>query len=142
MNMGIIYLIGALLYVLFPRDLVPDFLAGWGWLDDATVLYLLWRYYRRQRQRRQAPNGGDRRGPSVEDRHRHGTDTDERAVWDPHAVLEVDPNASDDEVKAAYRRLVAQYHPDKVQHLGKDLQALAEARFKDIQRAYEELISA
>ena len=55
MPRGLIYicLIAALLYVLFPRDLVPDFLVGWGWLDDALIVFLLWRFFRRQRERRQ-----------------------------------------------------------------------------------------
>ena len=41
MTKGLIYTIGAILYVLFPRDLIPDFLAGWGWIDDLIVLFLL-----------------------------------------------------------------------------------------------------
>ena len=42
--MKIIYIILALLYVLLPYDLLPDFLAGLGWLDDAVVLGLLLRF--------------------------------------------------------------------------------------------------
>ncbi|WP_319521878.1 DnaJ domain-containing protein [uncultured Desulfosarcina sp.] len=134
MNKGLIYLIGAILYVLFPRDLVPDFLAGWGWLDDAVVLYFLWRYYRRQRLLRQSANRSDQTGHTVDDRQSRTGDAN------PYAVLEIEPGASKEEIKAAYRRLAAQYHPDKVQHLGRDIQELAETRFKEIQQAYDTLM--
>jgi len=51
----------------------------------------------------------------------------------------VSESASLDEIKAAYRRLAGQYHPDKVLHLGEEFRVLAEAKFKEIQRAYDEL---
>jgi len=58
---------------------------------------------------------------------------------DPHTVLGVQPGASREEVRAAYRRLVAQYHPDKVTHLGREFQDLAHRRLLQIQRAYQHL---
>jgi len=133
-------LIAALLYVLFPRDLVPDFLAGWGWLDDAVILFLFWRFYRRQREMRQAANRSGQTGQTAGEQQHRNAAADGRGRRDPHAVLGIDPGASRAEIKAAYRRLVAQYHPDKVQHLGKDLQDLAETRFKEIQQAYDVLL--
>ena len=57
----------------------------------------------------------------------------------PHDVLEVSPGASREEVSAAYRRLVQQYHPDKVSALGPELRELAEQRMKEINSAYESL---
>jgi len=140
MNKSWIYLIGAILYVLFPRDLVPDFLPGWGWIDDAVVLYLLWRYYRRQRLLRQASNRSGQAGRTAGDRQSRAADANGRGQRDPYTVLEIEPGASIEEVKAAYRRLAAQYHPDKVQHLGREIQELAEMRFKEIQQAYDTLI--
>lgn len=141
MTKGLIYLIGALLYVLFPRDLVPDFLAGWGWVDDLIVLFMLWRYYRRQSQLRRSGSHSDQTQQTADDRQSRTTDSDDQNSRDPYKVLEISPGASKEEIKAAYRRLAAQYHPDKVQHLGKELQELAETRFKEIQQAYNELIS-
>ena len=51
--MNVLYPILALLYALFPYDLFPDFIVGWGWIDDLIVLGLLLRYihlvYRRQK---------------------------------------------------------------------------------------------
>jgi len=134
MNKGLIYLIGAILYVLFPRDLVPDFLAGWGWLDDAAVLYFLWRYYRRQRLLKEASTGSNQTGQTADDQQPHTGDAN------PYTVLEIEPDASKEEIKAAYRRLAAQYHPDKVQHLGREIRELAEARFREIQQAYDILM--
>lgn len=132
-------LIGALLYVIFPRDLVPDFLIGWGWLDDLIVLYLLWRYYRRMSPLRRPGNRSDKSRGAANDRRYRATDPDSQDHLDPYTILGIAPGASKEEIKAAYRRLAAQYHPDKVQHLGKDFQKMAEERFKEIQQAYDEL---
>jgi curved DNA-binding protein CbpA len=57
-----------------------------------------------------------------------------------HEILEVAPNASPEEIHRAFRRLAAQYHPDKVAHLGAEFGELAEARFKEIQQAYDHLM--
>ena len=54
-----------------------------------------------------------------------------------YAVLEISPSASDDEVKAAYRRMAMKYHPDKVATLGAEVQKAAEEKFRKIQEAYE-----
>ena len=54
-----------------------------------------------------------------------------------YTILEIDPSASDDEVKKAYRRLAMKYHPDKVAQLGPDVQKAAEAKFESIQEAYD-----
>jgi DnaJ like chaperone protein len=56
-----------------------------------------------------------------------------------YKVLEIDKNATDDEVKKAYRRLAAKHHPDKVSNLGSDVQKAAEERFKSISEAYEKI---
>lgn len=56
---------------------------------------------------------------------------------DPYKVLEINPNASDSEVKKAYRKLAVKFHPDKVQDLGEQHQQQAKARFLQVQQAYE-----
>lgn len=134
-------IIGALLYVIFPRDLVPDFLVGWGWLDDLFVLYMLWRYYRRQSPLRRPGNRSGQPRDAAGDRQYRAAGSGSREQQDPYTILGIPPGASREEIKAAYRRLAAQYHPDKVQHLGKDFQKMAEERFKEIQQAYDELNS-
>ena len=57
----------------------------------------------------------------------------------PYRVLEIDRSASDDEIKKAYRKMANKYHPDKVAHLGKEMQDLAEEKFKAVNDAYQQL---
>ena len=54
-----------------------------------------------------------------------------------YRILEITPDATDEEVKKAYRRLAIKYHPDKVATLGEDVQKAAEEKFKAIAQAYE-----
>lgn len=56
---------------------------------------------------------------------------------DPYEVLGVSKNASQDEIKAAYRKLAKQYHPDR--YIGNPLADLAAEKFKEINEAYESL---
>ena len=53
-----------------------------------------------------------------------------------YTVLEISPNATNDEVKAAYRRMAMKYHPDRVSTLGPEVQKSAEEKFKQVQDAY------
>jgi curved DNA-binding protein CbpA len=54
-------------------------------------------------------------------------------------VLEVAPTAAADEIKRAFRAQIARYHPDKVQHLGKEFQEMAAGRATDLTEAYRVL---
>jgi hypothetical protein len=54
---------------------------------------------------------------------------------DPYSVLGVGRAASDAEIRAAYRALVAKYHPDR--HQGNPLEELASERMAEINRAHE-----
>ncbi len=56
-----------------------------------------------------------------------------------YKILEITPEASDDEIKRAYKTLAVRHHPDKVSHLGADVQKSAEERFKSISEAYEKI---
>ncbi len=56
-----------------------------------------------------------------------------------YKVLELDESASNDELKKAYRKLVVRYHPDKVAHLGDDIQKSAEIKIKKVNEAYEQI---
>ena len=54
-----------------------------------------------------------------------------------YRILEIDPSATNDEVKKAYRKMAIKYHPDKVATLGEDVQKAAEVKFKAVAQAYE-----
>lgn len=54
---------------------------------------------------------------------------------DPYEVLGVSQNASDDEIKKAYRNLARKYHPDNYQD--NPLADLAEEKMKEINEAYD-----
>ena len=53
--------------------------------------------------------------------------------------LEIEPTASDDEIKKAYRRMAMKYHPDKVNNLGEEVKKSATEKFRSINDAYENL---
>ena len=56
-------------------------------------------------------------------------------------VLEIDVEPTRQVIIAAYRRLVTQHHPDKVHDAGEDARTAAAARFIELTRAYETLMS-
>ena len=56
-----------------------------------------------------------------------------------YKILEIEPTASDEEVKKAYRRMAMKYHPDKVSHLGEDFKNVAHEKFKKVQAAYDQI---
>ncbi len=53
--------------------------------------------------------------------------------------LGLTPEASDAEIKRAYRQLAAAHHPDRVSHLGRGAVEQATRRFQELQDAYEEI---
>lgn len=56
-----------------------------------------------------------------------------------YKVLEITPEATDDEVKKAYRTMAMKFHPDKVAGLGDEVVKNAEERFRKVQEAYENI---
>jgi len=59
-----------------------------------------------------------------------------------YAVLEISEDATDDEVRAAYKRLVVKHHPDRVASLGEDVRAAAEKKMREINEAKELIYKA
>lgn len=58
---------------------------------------------------------------------------------DPYQVLGVSPNATDDEVKTAYRNLAKKYHPDN--YADSPLADLAGEKMKEVNEAYDTIMS-
>ena len=56
-----------------------------------------------------------------------------------YEMLDVAPTASMDEIKRAFRREIAKYHPDKVQHLGKEFQEIAAIKAAELTQSYKTL---
>jgi DnaJ like chaperone protein len=139
----------AILYSLSPYDVLPDFILGWGWVDDAIVLWFLWRYLKKLKERSawsrneygQTRSDTSGSGPHEEENPSGTGSNRQKAPKDPCSILGVNHGASTEEIKKAYRHLANQYHPDKLAHLGEEFRVLAESRFKEIQQAYQTLIS-
>ena len=53
--------------------------------------------------------------------------------------IQIDPTATDEEIKKAYRRMAKKYHPDLVNDLGEDVKKSATEKFRSINEAYESL---
>lgn len=75
-------------------------------------------------ERDEVPGGGWGRSP------------ERTAAW--YETLGVDRDASHEEIVAAYRRMITQYHPDKVATMAPEFRELAEKRSAAINAAYDE----
>ena len=64
------------------------------------------------------------------------------ALKNYYELLEIKPDAPPEEVKRSFRAQIARYHPDKVQHLGKEFQSMAADRAAELTEAYRILSDA
>lgn len=67
--------------------------------------------------------------------------TEERNPTSWHEVLNVPSCADTAEIRLAYKRLMSQYHPDKVASLGPELKDLCERKTKEINSAYDQAMA-
>ncbi len=64
------------------------------------------------------------------------------SIEDAYKVLEISPDATDDEVRKAYRKLALKHHPDRVATLGDDVRNAAQKKFQEINTAKERIYKA
>jgi uncharacterized membrane protein YkvA (DUF1232 family) len=138
-------IIAALAYLLLPYDLLPDFLGLPGRIDDGLIMvWLVW-FYRKHVKQFVANQfaSGSSAGADANQNRRTGQGTSDTAKgpkkFDAYEILGITRSASRDAIQSAYRARMQEYHPDKVAHLGEELQELALEKSQQIQRAYVEL---
>jgi DnaJ like chaperone protein len=64
------------------------------------------------------------------------------SLEEAYKVLEISPNATDQEVRTAYRQLALKHHPDRVATLGDDVKRAAEEKFQQINNAKDIIFNA
>jgi DnaJ like chaperone protein len=130
----------AVLYLIFPRDLIPDFLGrGLGLIDDVSLIALLTYFYRNHLRKYAARATQEGGGGDERERSSSAQAEAPESSFDPYQILGVDSSASGEEIHAAYKARMHEYHPDKVAHLGEELQKVAHRKAVEIQQAYEQL---
>jgi DnaJ like chaperone protein len=89
------------------------------------------------------PGGGYRSGQGSAGNHT-GMGVQRGTLQQAYAQLGLTSSASDAEVKKAYRKLVSQYHPDKLVSRGlpEEMMDMAKTRVRDINTAYEQIKQA
>lgn len=137
-------ILAAFVYLLFPRDLIPDFLGtGLGLIDDLLVMAALVYFYRKRVRSFAARTAGDESARARDETHREkagpARPKQARPVFDPYEILGIPASSSQETIHSAYRSRMNEYHPDKVAHLGEELQELAHRKALEIQKAYQEL---
>ncbi len=130
----------AVLYLVFPRDLIPDFLgSGLGVIDDVSLIALLTYFYRNRLRKYTAHATQESGGQDERQRSSRAQAEASESSFDPYEILAIDSSASGEEIQAAYKARMHEYHPDKVAHLGEELQKVAHRKAVEIQQAYEQL---
>ena len=155
-----IVIIFTLAYLVSPMDIIPEmFIPYVGWIDDGFILwviYYLLRYNRlpelaffkkngpssffKRRPASGTENPGGRSGPR--NRKEQASSQTGRTFQEsdnPYEVLGLKPDATPEQIQAAYRELAKKYHPDRLSHLGEDFAHLANEKFLAIQKAYDKL---
>lgn len=131
----------AIIYFILPFDLLPDMFGLPGRLDDlALIIFLRWQYkryvkrYQVQYEQTSSPHDDSSQADAqTKTKHTKGK------AFDPYEILEVSKGATKEEIERRYKKLIAKYHPDKVNHLGEELQKVAHEKSIELQKAFEQL---
>ena len=135
-------ILAAIVYFLLPYDLLPDFFGIPGRIDDVLMMaWLAWFYRNHVQQYVTTGSEQEPVGRSAGAGYQQGSPAGSKhsEALDPYEVLGVTRSASSDEIQTAYWSRMKEYHPDKVAHLGEELQKLAHEKSQQIQRAYRQL---
>lgn len=65
-----------------------------------------------------------------------------QSLEDAYQVLGLTPQATDDDVRRAYKKMVLQHHPDRVAHLGEDVKKAATKKMQEINKAKDAIFAA
>lgn len=61
------------------------------------------------------------------------------SIANSYAILGLENNASNQDIKTSYRKLIKKYHPDKLNNVSEDIVKLSKKKFQDLQDAYENI---
>lgn len=137
----VIFIVISIIYLILPVDILPDIIPFAGRIDDLIFPVLLFLWMKKKFGAGIFSNNnkaGNEYGQN-ENYQQSGQNRSAGARLDPYEILNISRGAGEEEIKKAYRELIAKYHPDKVSHLGEDLQKLAHEKIVQINNAYKEL---
>lgn len=122
-------LILAIVYFVFPLDLIPDIFGPFGRLDDLIIFGIaVWRVVKDRKQRATSKQASTEETAS------------KKNPSDPYELFKLARGASRAEIDTRYKELAKDYHPDRVAHLGEDLQKVAHEKMIEIQKAYDTIL--
>ena len=133
-------ILAIIIYFLMPFDFVPDFLGPLGRIDDIGILAFGIYHLRRLALKKAAEHAfKSRKSESNTAESTPDPEKPSTKAKSPHEVLGVPADANSEEIDKAYKSLASQYHPDRVEHLGEELQELAHEKMIEISNAYDKL---
>jgi DnaJ-domain-containing protein 1 len=110
-----------------------------GWLEFTVIIgcglfgYIVVNAVIEARRSRAERQNQNRQEHTASDEHEFRTEAAQPSWWE---TLNIDKNASPEQIKTAFRREISKYHPDRVEGLGIELQELAERKAKEFNLAY------
>ncbi len=104
----------AVLYLVFPRDLIPDFRGrGLGLIDDVSLIALLTYFYRKRLREYAARATRESGGQDQRERSSRAQAEASESSFDPYEILGIGSSASGEEIQAAYKACMHEYHPGR-----------------------------
>ena len=121
-------------YFILPWDF--DMAGFIGRIDDLAVIgFLYYRYQKRKKEQTEIEN--ESTADTQSDQSAQESHSQDQS--DPYSILGVSRDDALTTIEKRYKELARQYHPDRVNHLGPELQEMAHQKMLAIQGAYETL---